>query len=219
MFGSDLYSAQLLQALYETLYMVSIALFLGAVIGIPLGVLLVITRKQGIWPNIVIHQVLNPLINILRSLPFIILLIAIVPFTKLVVGTSIGTTAAIVPLTVYVAPYIARLVENSLLEVDEGIIEAAKAMGASPLQIIRYFLIPEALGSLVLAITTAIIGLIGSTAMAGAVGGGGIGDLALVYGYQRFDTTVIIITVIVLVIIVQVIQTLGNVLARFIRRH
>lgn len=199
--------------------MVSIALFLGAVIGIPLGVLLVITRKQGIWPNIVIHQVLNPIINILRSLPFIILLIAIVPFTKLVVGTSIGTTAAIVPLTVYVAPYIARLVENSLLEVDEGIIEAAKAMGASPLQIIRYFLIPEALGSLVLAITTAIIGLIGSTAMAGAVGGGGIGDLALVYGYQRFDTTVIIITVIVLVVIVQVIQTLGNVLARFIRRH
>lgn len=219
MFGSDLDSVQLLQALYETLYMVSIALFLGAVIGIPLGVLLVITRKQGIWPNIVIHQILNPLINILRSLPFIILLIAIVPFTKLVVGTSIGTTAAIVPLTVYVAPYIARLVENSLLEVDEGIIEAAKAMGASPLQIIRYFLIPEALGSLVLAITTAIIGLIGSTAMAGAVGGGGIGDLALVYGYQRFDTTVIIITVIVLVIIVQVIQTLGNVLARFIRRH
>ncbi len=219
MFGSDLDSVQLLQALYETLYMVSIALFLGAVVGIPLGVLLVITRKQGIWPNIVIHQVLNPLINILRSLPFIILLIAIVPFTKLVVGTSIGTTAAIVPLTVYVAPYIARLVENSLLEVDEGIIEAAKAMGASPLQIIRYFLIPEALGSLVLAITTAIIGLIGSTAMAGAVGGGGIGDLALVYGYQRFDTTVIIITVIVLVIIVQVIQTLGNVLARFIRRH
>ncbi|EOD4495361.1 methionine ABC transporter permease [Staphylococcus aureus] len=219
MFGSDLDSAQLVQVLYETLYMVSIALFLGAVIGIPLGVLLVITRKQGIWPNIVIHQVLNPLINILRSLPFIILLIAIVPFTKLVVGTSIGTTAAIVPLTVYVAPYIARLVENSLLEVDEGIIEAAKAMGASPLQIIRYFLIPEALGSLVLAITTAIIGLIGSTAMAGAVGGGGIGDLALVYGYQRFDTTVIIITVIVLVIIVQVIQTLGNVLARFIRRH
>ncbi|CDR29048.1 methionine ABC transporter permease [Staphylococcus schweitzeri] len=219
MFGSDLDSTQLLQALYETLYMVSVALFLGAVIGMPLGVLLVITRKNGIWPNMVIHQILNPIVNILRSLPFIILLIAIVPFTKLIVGTSIGTTAAIVPLTVYVAPYIARLVENSLLEVDEGIIEAAKAMGASPLQIIRYFLIPEALGSLVLAITTAIIGLIGSTAMAGAVGGGGIGDLALVYGYQRFDTTVIIITVIVLIIIVQVIQTLGNVLARFIRRH
>ena len=215
MFGSSLDSSQLLQALYETLYMVTVSLVIGALIGIPLGILLVVTRKNGIWSNTILHQVLNPIINILRSIPFIILLIAIVPFTKLLVGT----TAAIVPLTVYVAPYIARLVENSLLEVDDGIIEAAKAMGASPLQIIRYFLLPEALGSLILAITTAIIGLIGSTAMAGAVGGGGIGDLALVYGYQRFDTTVIIITVIVLVIIVQVIQTLGNVLARFIRRH
>ena len=188
-------------------------------IGIPLGILLVVTRKHGIWPNVVIHQILNPIINILRSIPFIILLIAIVPFTKLVAGTSIGTTAAIVPLTVYVAPYIARLVENSLLEVDDGIIEAAKAMGASPLQIIRHFLLPEALGSLVLAITTAIIGLIGSTAMAGAVGGGGIGDLALVYGYQRFDTLVIIITVVVLVIIVQIIQSLGNFISRIIRRN
>ena len=197
MFGSSLDSSQLLQALYETLYMVTVSLVIGALIGIPLGILLVVTRKSGIWPNTILHQVLNPIINILRSIPFIILLIAIVPFTKLLVGTSIGTTAAIVPLTVYVAPYIARLVENSLLEVDDGIIEAAKAMGASPLQIIRYFLLPEALGSLILAITTAIIGLIGSTAMAGAVGGGGIGDLALVYGYQRFDTIVIVITVIV----------------------
>ncbi|EFU83330.1 methionine ABC transporter permease [Staphylococcus lugdunensis] len=219
MFGSSIDSSQQLQALYETLYMVTISLIIGALIGIPLGVLLVITRRHGIWPNTVIHQLLNPMINILRSIPFIILLIAIVPFTKLLVGTSIGTTAAIVPLTVYVASYIARLVENSLLEVDDGIIEAAKAMGASPLQIIRYFLIPEALGSLVLAITTAIIGLIGSTAMAGAVGGGGIGDLALVYGYQRFDTLVIIITVIVLVILVQFIQTLGNFISRRLRRN
>ncbi|NYS36733.1 ABC transporter permease subunit, partial [Streptococcus danieliae] len=125
-----------------------------------------------------------PIINIFRSLPFIILLIAIVPFTKLIVGTSIGTSAAIVPLTVYVAPYIARLVENSLLEVNSGVIEAAHSMGASPFQIIRYFLLPEALGSLILALTTSIIGLIGATAMAGAVGGGGIGDLALAYGYQ-----------------------------------
>lgn len=199
--------------------MVTVALVIGALIGIPLGILLVVTRKNGIWQNLVLHQILNPIINILRSIPFIILLIAIVPFTKLLVGTSIGTTAAIVPLTVYVAPYIARLVENSLLEVDDGIIEAAKAMGASPLQIIRYFLLPEALGSLILAITTAIIGLIGSTAMAGAVGGGGIGDLALVYGYQRFDTMVIIITVIVLIIIVQVIQSLGNFISRVIRRN
>ena len=219
MFGSSLDSSQLLQAQYETLYMVTVSLVIGALIGIPLGILLVVTRKNGIWSNTILHQVLNPIINILRSIPFIILLIAIVPFTKLLVGTSIGTTAAIVPLTVYVAPYIARLVENSLLEVDDGIIEAAKAMGASPLQIIRYFLLPEALGSLILAITTAIIGLIGSTAMAGAVGGGGIGDLALVYGYQRFDTIVIVITVIVLIIIVQIIQTLGNFIARVIRRN
>ena len=219
MFGSSIESSQLMQALYETLYMVTVSLIIGALIGIPLGILLVVTRKHGIWPNVVIHQILNPIFNILRSIPFIILLIAIVPFTKLVAGTSIGTTAAIVPLTVYVAPYIARLVENSLLEVDDGIIEAAKAMGASPLQIIRHFLLPEALGSLVLAITTAIIGLIGSTAMAGAVGGGGIGDLALVYGYQRFDTLVIIITVVVLVIIVQIIQSLGNFISRIIRRN
>lgn len=219
MFGSSIESSQLMQALYETLYMVTVSLIIGALIGIPLGILLVVTRKHGIWPNVVIHQILNPIINILRSIPFIILLIAIVPFTKLVAGTSIGTTAAIVPLTVYVAPYIARLVENSLLEVDDGIIEAAKAMGASPLQIIRHFLLPEALGSLVLAITTAIIGLIGSTAMAGAVGGGGIGYLALVYGYQRFDTLVIIITVVVLVIIVQIIQSLGNFISRIIRRN
>lgn len=219
MFGSSIESSQLMQALYETLYMVTVSLIIGALIGIPLGILLVVTRKHGIWPNVVIHQILNPIINILRSIPFIILLIAIVPFTKLVAGTSIGTTAAIVPLTVYVAPYIARLVENSLLEVDDGIIEAAKAMGASPLQIIRHFLLPEALGSLVLAITTGIIGLIGSTAMAGAVGGGGIGDLALVYGYQRFDTLVIIITVVVLVIIVQIIQSLGNFISRIIRRN
>ncbi|MCD8916500.1 MULTISPECIES: methionine ABC transporter permease [Staphylococcus] len=219
MLGSTLDSSQLLEALYQTLLMVSISLVIGALIGIPLGVLLVVTKKDGIWENKVIYHVLNPVINVLRSVPFIILLIAIVPFTKLVVGTSIGTAAAIVPLTVYVAPYIARLVENSLLEVSSGVIEAANAMGASPIQIIRYFLLPEALGSLILALTTAIIGLIGATAMAGAVGGGGIGDLALAYGYQRFDTIVIVITVIILVIMVQLIQSLGNVLAKKIRRN
>ncbi|EOT2035060.1 methionine ABC transporter permease [Staphylococcus pseudintermedius] len=219
MLGSSIDSAQLLEALYQTLYMVTISLIFGALIGVPLGIVLVATRQNGIWSNAWIHHILNPVINILRSVPFIILLIAIIPFTKLIVGTSIGTTAAIVPLTVYVAPYIARLVENSLLEVDEGIIEAAHAMGATPIQIIRYFLLPEALGSLILSLTTAIIGLIGATAMAGAVGGGGIGDMALVYGYQRFDTLVIIITVVVLVIIVQCIQSIGNALAKKVRRH
>lgn len=218
MLGSSLDSSQLWEALYQTLLMVSISLVIGALIGIPLGILLVVTKKNGIWENVAVYHILNPIINIFRSIPFIILLIAIVPFTKLIVGTSIGTAAAIVPLTVYVAPYIARLVENSLLEVDSGVIEAAHAMGASPFQIIRYFLMPEALGSLILAITTAIIGLIGSTAMAGAVGGG-IGDLALAYGYQRFDTIVIIITVVILVIMVQLIQSLGNVLAKKIRRN
>lgn len=219
MLGSSLDSSQLWEALYQTLLMVSISLVIGALIGIPLGILLVVTKKNGIWENVAVYHILNPVINIFRSIPFIILLIAIVPFTKLIVGTSIGTAAAIVPLTVYVAPYIARLVENSLLEVDSGVIEAAHAMGASPFQIIRYFLMPEALGSLILAITTAIIGLIGSTAMAGAVGGGGIGDLALAYGYQRFDTIVIVITVVILVIMVQLIQSLGNVLAKKIRRN
>ncbi|MDQ7111847.1 methionine ABC transporter permease [Staphylococcus simulans] len=219
MLGSTLDSSQLMEALYQTLLMVSISLVIGSLIGIPLGVLLVVTKKDGIWENVVIYHILNPVINVLRSVPFIILLIAIVPFTKLVVGTSIGTAAAIVPLTVYVAPYIARLVENSLLEVNSGVIEATNAMGASPLQIIRYFLLPEALGSLILALTTAIIGLIGATAMAGAVGGGGIGDLALAYGYQRFDTIVIVITVVILVIMVQLIQSLGNVLAKKIRRN
>lgn len=218
MFGSSLDSSQLLDSIYQTLYMVTVSLVIGALIGIPLGILLVITRKNGIWENSIIYYVLNPIINIFRSLPFIILLIAIVSFTKLIVGTSIGTSAAIVPLTIYVAPYIARLVENSLLEVNSGVIEAAHSMGASPIQIIRYFLLPEALGSLILALTTSIIGLIGATAMAGAVGGGGIGDLALAYGYQRFDTIVIIITVIILVIMVQLIQSLGNVLSRLVRR-
>ncbi|RPF56696.1 methionine ABC transporter permease [Abyssicoccus albus] len=219
MFGSSLDSAQLIQALYETLHMVTMSLIFGTLIGLPLGILLVITRKNGIWENPFIYHLINPIINILRSIPFIILLIAIVPLTKLIAGTSIGTTAAIVPLTIYVAPYLARLIENSLLEVGDGIIEAAEAMGATPFQIIRHFLLPESFGSLILTITTAIIGLIGATAMAGAVGGGGIGDLALVYGYQRFDNIAILITVVILVVLVQIIQPIGNYLARKVRKN
>lgn len=210
---------QIIKAIIETLQMVSISLIVGAVLGIPLGVLLVITRSSGIVKSKIIFNIINNVINIVRSLPFIILLVAIVPFTRLIVGTSIGTKAAIVPLIVYIIPYIARLVENSLLEVSSGIIEAAEAMGATTFQIIWYFLLPEALGSLILSLTTATIGLIGATAMAGTVGGGGIGDVAISYGYQRFDTGVIIITVIILIIFVQAIQTFGNVLARKVRRH
>ncbi|RBN38283.1 methionine ABC transporter permease, partial [Priestia megaterium] len=157
-------------------------------------------------------------VNIFRSIPFIILLVAIIPFTRFIVGTTIGTTAAIVPLVLHIGPYMARLVENSLLEVNEGIIEAAQAMGASKTQIVFRFLIPEAFPSLILSLTTVTIGLIGATAMAGAIGGGGLGDLAITYGYQRFSTITIVVTVVLLIIIVQGIQSLGNIIERKIRR-
>ncbi|MCL9634033.1 methionine ABC transporter permease [Priestia aryabhattai] len=208
----------ILAALWETLYMVSASLLFGALIGIPLGILLVVTRKGHILENRVIFSILNPIVNIFRSIPFIILLVAIIPFTRFVVGTTIGTTAAIVPLVLHIGPYMARLVENSLLEVNEGIIEAAQAMGASKAQIIFRFLIPEAFPSLILSLTTVTIGLIGATAMAGAIGGGGLGDLAITYGYQRFSTITIVVTVVLLIIIVQGIQSLGNVIERKIRR-
>ncbi|WP_145601555.1 methionine ABC transporter permease, partial [Yersinia frederiksenii] len=165
------------------------------------------------------YNILNPVINIIRSLPFIILMVAIIPLTRLIVNTTIGTPGAIVPLIIFIAPYIGRLVENSLLDVNPGILEAAKSMGATPLQAIGYFLLPEALSSLILALTTATIGLIGATAMAGTVGGGGIGDLAITYGYQRFDTFVTVTTAIVLIITVQLIQSLGNLFARKTRRE
>ncbi|CAK6470678.1 methionine ABC transporter permease [Peribacillus castrilensis] len=208
----------ILNALWETLYMVSISLFFGSIIGIFLGILLVVTRKGHIYENRFIFSIVNPIVNIFRSIPFIILLVAIIPFTRLMVGTSIGTTAAIVPLVLHIGPYISRLVENSLLEVDEGIIEAAKAMGATPLQIIFRFLMPEAFASLILSITTATIGLVGATAMAGAIGGGGLGDVAITYGYQRFSTITIFVTVVILVIVVQGVQSLGNLFERKIRR-
>lgn len=208
----------ILNALWETLYMVSISLFFGGLLGIFLGILLVVTRKGHVLENKWVFSIVNPIVNIFRSIPFIILLVAIIPFTRIIVGTSIGTSAAIVPLVLHVGPYISRLVENSLLEVDEGIVEAAKAMGATPLQIIFKFLIPEAFASLILSITTATIGLIGATAMAGAIGGGGLGDVAITYGYQRFSTITIFATVIILVVIVQGVQSLGNILERKIRR-
>ncbi|QLK07534.1 Methionine ABC transporter permease protein [Priestia megaterium] len=198
--------------------MVSASLLFGALIGIPLGILLVVTRKGHILENRVIFSILNPIVNIFRSIPFIILLVAIIPFTRFIVGTTIGTTAAIVPLVLHIGPYMARLVENSLLEVNEGIIEAAQAMGASKTQIVFRFLIPEAFPSLILSLTTVTIGLIGATAMAGAIGGGGLGDLAITYGYQRFSTITIVVTVVLLIIIVQGIQSLGNIIERKIRR-
>ncbi|MFA3780613.1 methionine ABC transporter permease [Yersinia sp. 2544 StPb PI] len=210
---------QFVQALHDTLVMVSISLVIGSLIGIPLGILLVVTRPGGLINNRTFYNILNPVINIIRSLPFIILMVAIIPLTRLIVNTTIGTPGAIVPLIIFIAPYIGRLVENSLLDVNPGILEAAKSMGATPLQAIWYFLLPEALSSLILALTTATIGLIGATAMAGTVGGGGIGDLAITYGYQRFDTFVTVTTAIVLIITVQLIQSLGNLFASKIRRE
>jgi len=210
---------QFLTAMQDTLIMVALSLGFGSLLGLPLGIVLVICRPGGIQPNRLVHQLLNPIVNIIRSLPFIILLITILPLTRLLVNTTIGTAGAIVPLVIFIAPYISRLVENALLEVDEGILESANAMGATTLQTIWYFMIPEAASSLVLALTTATIGLLGATAMAGTVGGGGIGDLAITYGYQRFDAFATISTALVLIVIVQLLQTLGTRFSRRIRRE
>lgn len=212
-------SQQIIDALIETLAMTGFSLLFSTLIGLPLGVLLIITRKGHLWENKILFNILNGVVNIFRSVPFIILMVAIVPLTRLIVGTSIGTAAAVVPLVFYAGPYIARLIENSLLEVDPGVIEAAEAMGATPNQIIFKFIVPEALSSLVLSLTIATVGLVGASAMAGAVGGGGLGDLAITYGYQRFDTVVMIITVTILVVLVQGLQSSGNLLSKKIRRR
>lgn len=205
---------QFVTAMQETLHMVFFAMLFGTIWGLFQAIVLLVTRPNGILTHRAIYHILNPIVNALRSLPFIILLIAVIPLTKLLVGTSIGTWAAIVPLTIYIGPYIGRLIETSLLEVNEGIIESAQAMGASPLQIIFKFILPEARSSLILNLTTATISLIGATAMAGAVGAGGVGDLAISYGYQRFDSSVVILTVVVLLIMVQIVQSLGDWLSK-----
>lgn len=211
---SSLSIDQFVTAMQETIQMVIFAMLFGTIWGFIQAITLLVTRPNGILPNRAVYQILNPIVNALRSLPFIILLIAVFPLTKAIVGTTIGTWAAIVPLTIYVGPYIGRLVETSLLEVNEGIIESAQAMGASPWQIIFKFIIPESRSSLILSLTTATISLIGATAMAGAVGAGGIGDLAISYGYQRFDQSVVYLTVIILLILVQIVQSLGNWLSK-----
>ena len=206
------------QSLNETIFMVSLSVLISVLIGLPLGIILVITRAGQIAENKLVYWSLNAVVNLLRSIPFIILMVAIVPITRAIVGTTIGTEAAIVPLVFYAGPYIGRLIESSLLEVDKGIIEAFQAMGASVTQIIWRVLLPESFPSLVLGTTIATVGLIGASAMAGAIGGGGLGDLAIRYGYQQFNTEVMVITVAVLVILVQVVQSLGNYLAGRLRR-
>ena len=204
----------LFKSLAETLYMLSVSAIIAAIIGIPLGILLVVTEKNGILVCPVLNKPLAFAINMVRSIPFIILMVAIIPFTRMVAGTSIGTSAAIVPLTIAAIPYTARMVETSIREIPFGLIEAAESMGASPYQIIKKVLIPEALPSIIENMTVVIVSLIGSSAMAGTIGGGGLGDLAIRYGYQRFQADVMIATIIVLIIIVQLIQFIGSTWSR-----
>lgn len=208
------------QATQETFFMVVVSTVLTVIVGLPLGVLLVVTDRGGLLHLPALNQVLGAIVNIGRSLPFIILLVAITPFTRLVVGTTIGTSAAIVPLTVAAIPFFGRVAETSLREVDPGVIEAAKSLGCTNWQIIAKVLIPEALPSLVLGITITIISILSYSAIAGAVGAGGLGDLAIRYGYERFETEVMVITVVLLIVLVQGLQLLGNRLARSLsRRH
>lgn len=208
----------LFKATYETLIMVAIALGIAAVIGIPLGVLLVITRPGHIWEQKWLYKVVNLIINIIRAIPFIILMFAITPFTRLIVGTTIQLKGAIVPLVVFTAPFIARVTESALLEVNKGIIEAFLAMGASPWQIITKVLLKETRSSMVLAITISAISLIGASAMAGTVGGGGLGDLAIRYGYQRYEGDIMLVTLIILIIMVMGLQSLGNSVAKRLKK-
>jgi D-methionine transport system permease protein len=201
-------------ALLETLYMVGVSTLLTMLLGLPLGVLLVITSPGHIAPAPRFNAVLGAIVNVGRSLPFIVALAALVPLTRLIVGTTIGSTAAIVPLTIAAIPFWARVAETALREVDRGLVEAAQAMGSTVGQIIWKVLLPEALPSLVLGLTITIIALVGYSALAGVVGGGGLGDVAIRYGYQRFETDIMIATVVVLIVLVQGIQSLGDLVAR-----
>lgn len=206
------------KALGETLQMTSISLLLSVLIGIPLGLLIVLTRPGQLFENKVLYQILNLVINIVRSIPFIILLFFILPFTKFIVGTTIGVKGVIVPLVVYTAPYIARLMETALLEVSPGVVEAYTAMGIKRRQIVFNVLLREARSAIVLGLTIATVGLIGATAMAGLVGAGGLGDLAYRFGHIRFQIDVMYAAVFILIILVQLVQSIGNRVATKLKR-
>ncbi|AKC69760.1 methionine ABC transporter permease [Pandoraea oxalativorans] len=199
---------------WETLIMVGISGLIGAVVGVPLGVLLYLTDRNGVLQNLPTNRVVGILVNAVRSTPFIILLVAVIPFTRLIVGSSIGTMAAVVPLTIAAAPFVARLVETALREVDRGLIEAAQSMGATTGQIVMKVLLPEALPGIVAGLTITFVSLVGYSAMAGAIGGGGLGDLGIRYGYQRFLPEVMITVVLILIVFVQLVQTFGDWLVR-----
>lgn len=208
-----------LKGTWETLYMTVFSTAFSYAIGLPLGVLLIVTAKNGIRPKRTLNTVLGWIVNIGRSIPFIILIIALIPFTRLITGTSIGSTAAIVPLVIAAAPFVARMMETSLSEVDPGVIEAAKVMGATDLQMIGKVMLPEAVPSLIRGVSITTITLIGYSAMAGAVGGGGLGNIALQYGYYRYQYGVMLGTIVLLIIIVQLIQFFFNRLAKGIDKR
>lgn len=204
--------------LFETLYMVFFSTIFSLILGTPLGIILVITEKGHIWEKPGLNKALGIIVNITRSLPFIILIITLFPLSRLIVGTSIGSTAAIVPLSIAAAPFAARIIESSLREVSWGVIEASLSLGASVPQIVFKVLLKESLPSLILGVTNITINIIGYSAMAGAIGGGGLGDLAIRYGYQRFQTDILIVTIIVLIILVEVIQNTGNLIVKKISK-
>ncbi|MDR3590548.1 MAG: ABC transporter permease [Negativicutes bacterium] len=212
-------SALLAESLLETIYMVGVSAVIATAAGLPLGVILVTTGKGHIMENRKLNAVLGGIVNAARSTPFIILMVAIIPLTRMIVGTSIGTNAAIVPLSIAAIPFLGRIVESAIRSVDHGVVEAAQAMGASPLQIVRKVLVPEALSSIVLGITITIVSLIGFSAMAGAIGGGGLGDLAIRYGYQRFRPDVMLATVVILIVMVQLVQSCGDYAARRLNKR
>jgi D-methionine transport system permease protein len=203
----------------ETLFMVAVAALLGTALGLPLGVFLATSGRGELFEALAVNRVLGMLVNATRSTPFIILVVAIIPFTRLIAGTSIGTNAAMVPLTVAATPFIARIIETAVREVDQGLIEASRAMGATPLQIVAKVLLPEARPAIVLGLTLTVVSLIGYSAMVGAVGGGGLGDLGIRYGYQRFMPEVMAAVVIVLIVLVQTLQSIGEALARRVNKR
>ncbi|WP_136649612.1 methionine ABC transporter permease [Paracoccus aeridis] len=207
-------AALIWEATLQTLYMVAVSGLIGTAIGLPLGVFLATSKRGELMSAPLANRILGLIVNAMRSIPFIILVVAIIPFTRAIAGTSIGTTAAIVPLTLAAAPFIARIVETAIRDVDGGLIEAARAMGANPGQIIRKVLLPEALPGIVLGLTLAMVSLIGYSAMVGAVGGEGLGDLGIRYGYQRFMPGVMLVVVVVLIVLVQAVQSTGEWIAR-----
>ncbi|CAM3156985.1 methionine ABC transporter permease [Cupriavidus taiwanensis] len=198
----------------ETLLMVAISGVVGALLGVPLGVLLHLTNRGGVLSHPLFNRAIGVVVNAVRSIPFIILLVVVIPFTRFIVGSSIGTTAAIVPLTIAAIPFIARLVESALREVDKGLVEAAQSMGATTGQIVWKVLLPEAMPGIVAGLTITFVSLVGYSAMAGAIGGGGLGDLGIRYGYQRYITEVMVAVVVILIVFVQAVQSFGDWLVR-----